>query len=100
MACPITTFLTGAMSVDIETAINHVNELAVKLRDQVGPPRVAIDVSDICMQQNGSPDPDIQTSDATECAEFLDFAQSGSTRHTSAGQRDSVCEVPKARGAT
>jgi hypothetical protein len=75
MACSITTFLTGAISVDIENGISHANELAVKLRDQVGPPRVAIDAGEICVQPNRSPDPDIPARDATVLtAELQDFS--------------------------
>ena len=57
MACSIVTFLTTSMATDIETGIQYANELAVKLRDQVGPPKTAISVAEICIQPTSAPDP-------------------------------------------
>jgi hypothetical protein len=85
MVCSITSFLTTSISVDIENGISHGNELAVKLRDQVGPPRVAIAVADICTQPNGPPDPPIPTGEITVLTgELQDFAATTRALLTSA----------------
>jgi len=75
MACSITTFLTTSMSADIENGINHANELAVKLHDQVGPPHTAIDVANICAQPKDPPDPPIPSRDvAVLTGELQEFS--------------------------
>lgn len=63
MACSIVTFLTTSMSAEIETGIQYANELAVKLRDQVGPPKAAIGAAEICVQPTSAPDPPLDVKD-------------------------------------
>jgi hypothetical protein len=85
MACSITSFLTTSIAADIENGITHANELAVKLRDQVGPPRVAIDVGEICLQPKTPPDPPIPTRDvAVLTGELQDFSATTRALLTSA----------------
>ena len=63
MACSIVTFLTTSMAADIETGIQYANELAVKLRDQVGPPAAAIAAPEICTQPTSAPNPPLPERD-------------------------------------
>lgn len=63
MACSIVTFLTTSMAADIETGIQHANDLAVTLRNQVGPPSAAIGTAEICLQPTRPPDPPLQEKD-------------------------------------
>lgn len=55
IACSIITFLTTAIATDIEAGIGHANELAVSMRNRVGPPEAAIPFEQICMQPDDPP---------------------------------------------
>ena len=57
------TFVTASMSKDIENGIDRANELTVKLRDQVGPPKPGNTNETSCGMATESPNPPIQFSD-------------------------------------
>ncbi len=85
--CSVVTFMTTAMSGDIEAGINHANELAVKLREQVGPPAVAITEAEICVQPTTAPNQPIPFPDKLLLTQELqDFAATTRTLVTEAGK--------------
>lgn len=84
MACSVVTFLTTSMATDIETGIQHANELAVTLRNQVGPPNAAIGIAELCLQPTHPPDPPLQEKDIPLLTRDLqDFAATIRTLLTS-----------------
>jgi hypothetical protein len=69
------TFVTVSMSKDIEGGIDHANELAVKLRNQVGPPDPGNTAETSCGVATTPPTPKIQFSDEPlMISELQDFA--------------------------
>ena len=71
----VLTFVTTSMMQDIEAGIGHGNELAVKLRDQVGAPRIGNTNDDGCGATVSAPDPPIAATDTHQLiGELQDFA--------------------------
>jgi hypothetical protein len=71
----VLTFVTTSMMKDIEDGIGHGNELAVKLRDQVGAPRIGNTGDDGCGPTISAPDPPIALADTHQLVtELQDFA--------------------------
>ena len=69
-------FVTVSMSHDIDTGIEHANELAVKLRNQVGPPSTSPDYTETkCAPPVTAPEPKIPfTDEVVLISELPDFA--------------------------
>ncbi len=87
--CSILAFMANAMSSEIDAGIGHANELAVRLRDQVGPPATAITEAQICLQPTGAPDPAIPFPDKLLLTQELqDFAATARTLLTTASKLD------------
>lgn len=71
----VLTFVTTSMMKDLEAGIGHGNELAVKLRDQVGAPRIGNTGDDGCGPAVSEPDPPIALTDTHQLiTELQDFA--------------------------
>jgi hypothetical protein len=70
----VITFITNSMSGDIQTSIEHGNDLAVKLRNQVGAPAPGTD-EQLCGDATSEPKPPITFNDQQlVISELQDFA--------------------------
>ncbi len=83
IVCSIITFMANAMSADIDAGISHANELAVKLRDQVGPPASGV-AATICARPTAAPEPPITSDKLLLTQELQDFAATIRTLMTEA----------------